>query len=136
MMVDLHEVRDLGGAESEELQDVGAGARYELAPALGASSASSSSLAPPAARPLKPEQTEQMTLRRGFRPNSSPDTFKTELCPRFTYGRGGCRYGARCKFAHGLEDLRPRELSNLASASSSELWTASEGGASALLSHY
>ena len=107
MMVDLHEVRDLGAAESEELQDVGAGARYELAPALGASSASSSSLAPPAARPLKPEQTEQMT-RRGFRPNRSPDTHKTELCPRYTYGRGICRYGARCKFAHGPEELRPR----------------------------
>ena len=70
MMVDHLEVRDLGGAESEELQDVGAGARYELAPALGAPSASSSSLAPPAARPHKPEQMT-LTPPSGF----NPDTF-------------------------------------------------------------
>ena len=82
---------------------MGAGACYDLAPALGASSASSSSLAPPAARPHKPEQMT-LTPPSGF----NPDTFKTELCPRFTYGRGGCRYGASCTFAHGLDDLRPR----------------------------
>ena len=34
-----------------------------------------------------------------------PDKYKTELCVNWEY-RGSCRYGAKCQFAHGEEELR------------------------------
>lgn len=39
-------------------------------------------------------------------PASNPDAlYKTELCRSFE-DNGSCRYGAKCRFAHGVEDLR------------------------------
>ncbi|KAI3845044.1 hypothetical protein MKW92_039427 [Papaver armeniacum] len=32
--------------------------------------------------------------------------FKTELCNNWVQ-TGGCGYGARCRFAHGIRELRP-----------------------------
>jgi hypothetical protein len=40
----------------------------------------------------------------------SEDTFKTELCKSYLSGRK-CRYGRQCRFAHGMQDLRPRDIS-------------------------
>ncbi|KAE9401538.1 hypothetical protein BT96DRAFT_817808 [Gymnopus androsaceus JB14] len=34
-----------------------------------------------------------------------PGKRKTELCVNWEY-RGSCRYGAKCQFAHGEEELR------------------------------
>ncbi|XP_067877626.1 mRNA decay activator protein ZFP36L2-like isoform X2 [Heterodontus francisci] len=39
----------------------------------------------------------------GFR--TYPHLYKTELCRRFAES-GGCKYGDRCQFAHGLHELR------------------------------
>lgn len=32
--------------------------------------------------------------------------YKTELCKSYTE-TGNCRYGAKCQFAHGKEEIRP-----------------------------
>ena len=37
------------------------------------------------------------------------DKFKTEMCRNFAQ-TGVCRYGDKCQFAHGLQDLRARRL--------------------------
>ena len=39
----------------------------------------------------------------------SPSTYKTEICRSHQYS-GCCEYGPSCQFAHGLEELRTREV--------------------------
>ena len=38
--------------------------------------------------------------------------YKTELCNNWTE-QGACRYGDKCRFAHGEEELRPRRRPKL-----------------------
>src|SRR4051812_46740330 len=37
---------------------------------------------------------------------TSDDLFKTELCRSYE-STGACKYGAKCRFAHGQAELRP-----------------------------
>ncbi|XXQ30529.1 C3H1-type domain-containing protein [Plasmodiophora brassicae] len=45
--------------------------------------------------------------------------YKTELCTVFAR-EGSCRYGMRCHFAHGFQELRPRSATASSSGSSSK----------------
>ncbi|XP_042750697.1 mRNA decay activator protein ZFP36-like [Lagopus leucura] len=67
-----------------------------LSPTSNESSQLSPSLSPP-----------QSPFGFSLSPPSSPPSplYKTELCRPFT-ATGRCRYGARCQFAHGPEELR------------------------------
>ncbi|KDN35779.1 hypothetical protein K437DRAFT_216475, partial [Tilletiaria anomala UBC 951] len=38
--------------------------------------------------------------------------YKTELCRQWEE-KGSCRYGAKCQFAHGSQELRPVERHRL-----------------------
>jgi len=44
-----------------------------------------------------------------FAARHNRDKFKTEMCRNFSQ-TGICRYGDKCQFAHGLQDLRARRL--------------------------
>jgi hypothetical protein len=35
-------------------------------------------------------------------------SYKTRLCRNDPEGHGTCRYGKRCRFAHGFRELKPR----------------------------
>ena len=39
-------------------------------------------------------------------PQARSDMYKTKLC-KYYMSTGSCRYGARCQFAHGVNELRP-----------------------------
>lgn len=45
-------------------------------------------------------------IPEGARVDCDPRLYKTELCRSFSR-EGFCRYGAKCQFAHGIEELRP-----------------------------
>lgn len=40
-------------------------------------------------------------------PRIKNDLYKTEICRSFTENGGFCKYGSKCQFAHGEEELRP-----------------------------
>eukprot|EP00076_Gallus_gallus_P030976 XP_015155706.1 mRNA decay activator protein ZFP36-like [Gallus gallus] len=65
-------------------------------------------LSPTSREPSQPSPSPpQSPLSFSLSPPSSPPSplYKTELCRPFT-ATGRCRYGARCQFAHGPEELR------------------------------
>eukprot|EP00475_Leptophrys_vorax_P011258 TRINITY_DN1777_c0_g1_i1.p1 TRINITY_DN1777_c0_g1~~TRINITY_DN1777_c0_g1_i1.p1 ORF type:complete len:582 (-),score=144.25 TRINITY_DN1777_c0_g1_i1:73-1818(-) len=45
-------------------------------------------------------------IPEGARVDCDPKLYKTELCRSFSKD-GVCRYGNKCQFAHGIEELRP-----------------------------
>jgi len=63
-----------------------------------------------AAEELSPEQKAQDDVNEelGESSKKSPDlrSYKTELCRSFNR-TGYCRYGLKCQFAHGIQELRP-----------------------------
>eukprot|EP00899_Mesostigma_viride_P029424 jgi/Mesvir1/9667/Mv12152-RA.1 len=50
--------------------------------------------------------TSQTSFQAGSSPTRNNQLYKTELCRSFSE-TGFCRYGAKCQFAHGGEELRP-----------------------------
>lgn len=38
--------------------------------------------------------------------NAKPSLYKTQLCKSYTENAGMCRYGWKCQFAHGVQELR------------------------------
>ncbi|GAQ82144.1 YTH domain containig protein [Klebsormidium nitens] len=74
---------------------------------------------PPPVAPLDPWDDRPQPPGPGFRPRGPdffrppfprpplvPHNIKTRLCQRFS-SPGGCNYGDRCLFAHGVHELRP-----------------------------
>eukprot|EP00455_Lapot_gusevi_P014775 TRINITY_DN1742_c0_g2_i1.p1 TRINITY_DN1742_c0_g2~~TRINITY_DN1742_c0_g2_i1.p1 ORF type:complete len:209 (-),score=16.65 TRINITY_DN1742_c0_g2_i1:15-641(-) len=60
---------------------------------------------------FSPEEKESLSppLKHDSPPkldHNNPSLYKTELCRSFSE-TGYCRYGNKCQFAHGLQDLRP-----------------------------
>jgi len=77
-------------------------------------------------RELRPMPTGLQHQHHAVRsPNSLSDhVYKTELCTVFIKD-GSCRYGVRCHFAHGLQELRPRATSKAAKPSGKcQQWSA------------
>lgn len=55
----------------------------------------------------RPSPRQQVLPRTGPSPhNKKAELYKTELCLSFEETHA-CRYGDRCQFAHGVEELRP-----------------------------
>eukprot|EP01092_Planopodium_desertum_P002053 TRINITY_DN133031_c0_g1_i1.p1 TRINITY_DN133031_c0_g1~~TRINITY_DN133031_c0_g1_i1.p1 ORF type:complete len:324 (-),score=-28.07 TRINITY_DN133031_c0_g1_i1:104-1075(-) len=59
---------------------------------------------PPYSSPKGSLSTSPTTSRA--KKTVNPNLYKTELCRSFE-ATGYCRYGERCQFAHGVEELRP-----------------------------
>lgn len=77
---------------------------HPTSPETSRLSPETSRLSPSLSPSLSPPQSP---LSFSLSPPSSPPSplYKTELCRPFT-ATGRCRYGARCQFAHGTEELR------------------------------
>uniref|UniRef100_A0A1I7TK77 C3H1-type domain-containing protein n=1 Tax=Caenorhabditis tropicalis TaxID=1561998 RepID=A0A1I7TK77_9PELO len=60
------------------------------------------------------EQRGEKTSRRGFanteNDNQVPTNYKTRLCMMHASGTKPCEMGSRCKFAHGLKELRSSDV--------------------------
>ena len=70
-------------------------------------------------QPLNPEHSydtqycDRMDLCNPSKENRHPDNrkLKNELCKNFIRN-GSCRYGMKCQFAHGIDELRKNENQN------------------------
>lgn len=46
------------------------------------------------------------SVKKGGRPSTNTDLYKTELCASFMSTGGNCPYGEKCQFAHGPQELK------------------------------
>lgn len=69
-------------------------------------------LAHPTPTPTTPATATQAQAQEHQQGQRKTGLYKTELCRKWTE-RGSCRYGSKCQFAHGKEELRPVERHHL-----------------------
>ena len=65
------------------------------------------SIPPHHSRPVNPSRSNPSLTSSHTGPRIKNDLYKTEICRSFAENSGFCKYGSKCQFAHGEEELRP-----------------------------